>query len=99
MECRLCCGEFIEPKVTSTLIQLKPKPGATEIPSRLLEEVTRAAFGQRRKMVRQSLKSLGVPMEALLSETGLRGDERAEELDVAMFLKIGSAVRGLRLRA
>ena len=84
------------PKVTSALVQLKPRPGATDVPARLLEEVTRAAFGQRRKMVRQSLKGLGVPMDPLLQAAGLKGDERAEELAVPVFLKLADAVRALR---
>lgn len=58
-----------------------------------LEAVTRAAFGQRRKMVRQSLKSLGVPMEPLLAAGGLEGSERAEELPVETFLKLAKARR------
>ena len=45
-----------------------------------LEQVTRAAFGQRRKMVRQSLKATGVAVEGLLAVAGLKGDERAEDL-------------------
>jgi 16S rRNA (adenine1518-N6/adenine1519-N6)-dimethyltransferase len=59
-----------------------------------LEAVTRAAFGQRRKMVRQSLKATGAPVERLLAAAGLRGDERAETLPVAVFLALARALRG-----
>jgi 16S rRNA (adenine1518-N6/adenine1519-N6)-dimethyltransferase len=59
-----------------------------------LEAVTRAAFGQRRKMLRQSLKSLGMPVELLLEAAGLRGDERAEELPVEAFLAMAKARGG-----
>jgi 16S rRNA (adenine1518-N6/adenine1519-N6)-dimethyltransferase len=59
---------------------------------RHLEAVTRAAFGQRRKMIRQSLKATGVPVERLLQAAGLRGDERAEELPVEAFLAMARAL-------
>jgi 16S rRNA (adenine1518-N6/adenine1519-N6)-dimethyltransferase len=75
------------PKVTSSIVHLVPKP-VEPIAARRVEAVTRAAFGQRRKMVRQSLKSLGVPVEALLAAAGLKGDERAEDLPVAAFLEM-----------
>jgi 16S rRNA (adenine1518-N6/adenine1519-N6)-dimethyltransferase len=81
------------PKVTSSVVHLKPKALADGVATRDLEAVTRAAFGQRRKMVRQSLKSLGVPMEPLLAAAGLRGDERAENLPVETFLKLAKARR------
>ena len=73
------------PKVTSSVVHLVPKAGEP-IPARRLEAVTKAAFGQRRKMVRQSLRSLGVPVETLLAAAGLKGDERAEDLPVTAFL-------------
>ena len=81
------------PKVTSSVVHLKPKATADGIPVRDLEQVTRAAFGQRRKMVRQSLKSLGVPVESLLAAAELKGDERAEVLGVETFLKLAKALR------
>ncbi|MDB5507197.1 MAG: rRNA ((1518)-N(6)/adenine(1519)-N(6))-dimethyltransferase [Devosia sp.] len=83
------------PNVTSSVVHLIPRPGATEVPEADLEIVTRAAFGQRRKMIRQSLKSLGVPVENLLTAAELKGDERAEVLPVAAFLAIAKAWRQL----
>lgn len=80
------------PKVTSSVVQLVPKPVDPAIPARLVERVTRAAFGQRRKMVRQSLRSLGVPVEPLLEAAELKGDERAEDLPVSAFLAIARVV-------
>ena len=74
------------PNVTSSVVHLVPRPGADEVPVRALEVVTKAAFGQRRKMIRQSLKATGVPVERLLEAAGLRGDERAEDLPVGAFL-------------
>ena len=81
------------PKVTSSVVHLKPKAVDDGVAVRDLEAVTRAAFGQRRKMVRQSLKSLGVPVEPLLAAADLKGDERAEVLPVSTFLKLAKARR------
>jgi 16S rRNA (adenine1518-N6/adenine1519-N6)-dimethyltransferase len=79
------------PKVTSSVVHLVPKAVDGTILIRSVEAVTKAAFGQRRKMVRQSLKSLGVPVPALLEAAGLVGDERAEQLGVETFLKLARA--------
>jgi len=76
------------PNVTSAVVHLVPKPVDPSIVVRKLEAVTRAAFGQRRKMVRQSLKATGVPVEMLLAAAELKGDERAEVLPVEAFLKM-----------
>jgi 16S rRNA (adenine1518-N6/adenine1519-N6)-dimethyltransferase len=81
------------PNVTSSVVHLKPKPVDPDVHVRDVEAVTKAAFGQRRKMVRQSLKSTGVPVEKLLTAAGLRGDERAEELLVEAFLEMAKALR------
>jgi 16S rRNA (adenine1518-N6/adenine1519-N6)-dimethyltransferase len=84
------------PSVTSSVVHLRPR--AIEATPRIgrLEEVTRAAFGQRRKMVRQSLKSLGVPVPELLAAAGLAGDERAEDLPVSAFLDLARTLERLR---
>lgn len=81
------------PKVTSSVVHLAPKPVAPGVRVKDLEAVTRAGFGQRRKMIRQSLKSTGVQVEQLLQAAGLQGDERAEELPVAAFLAMASVLR------
>jgi len=78
------------PKVTSSLVNLTPRENPRDVPVRALEAVTRAAFGQRRKMIRQSLKSLGIPVADLLDATGLEGNERAEILPVAAFLDMAA---------
>jgi 16S rRNA (adenine1518-N6/adenine1519-N6)-dimethyltransferase len=80
------------PNVTSAVVQLVPKPVEPTPSVRKLEAVTRAAFGQRRKMVRQSLKATGAPVETLLAAAGLKGDERAETLPVEAFLKMARAL-------
>ncbi len=82
------------PKVTSTVVSITPKDKIIACPVTTLEDVTRAAFGQRRKMLRSSLKSLGG--KALLESAGINGDKRAEELDVDEFLKLATALQAMR---
>ena len=84
------------PNVTSAVVHLVPKPVDASVTVRNLEQITKAAFGQRRKMVRQSLKSAGVPVDSLLAAAGLRGDERAEDLPIAAFLAMARALPELR---
>jgi 16S rRNA (adenine1518-N6/adenine1519-N6)-dimethyltransferase len=82
------------PKITSSIVQLTPR--AEPLPCRLktLERVTQAAFGQRRKMLRQSLKPLDAPPEALLASAGLAPTVRAEEIDIAGFVALANALDG-----
>src|SRR3954462_11211644 len=70
------------PKVTSSVVQLIPrdKPLACDRPA--LERVTAAAFGQRRKMLRASLKSLGIDPIPLIENAGLDPTARAEDISV-----------------
>lgn len=84
------------PKVTSAVVHLVPRPVDPDVPVRALEEITRHAFGQRRKMIRQSLKGLGVPLESLFDATGLKGDERAENLSVSTYVELARTVARLR---
>eukprot|EP00873_Tetraselmis_striata_P030231 jgi/Tetstr1/450495/TSEL_037531.t1 len=84
------------PKVTSSVVHIVPKPVEADVPVRALEEVTRHAFGQRRKMIRQSLKGLGVPLEALFAAVDLKGDERAETLPVSTYIAMAREVARLR---
>lgn len=81
------------PKVESTVVRLTPRPDPEPAEWRAVEQVTAAAFGQRRKMLRQSLKSLG-DAEGLLEETGIPPTARAEEVDVAGFAALARALRG-----
>jgi len=85
-------GAFVPPpSVTSSIMRLEPlaEPVA---PARLkdLEQVTAAAFGQRRKMLRQSLKKLGG--ETLLEKAGIDPTARPEELDVKQFAALARAL-------
>lgn len=76
------------PKVTSSVVHLVPRPQPLDCDVEKLERVTQAAFGQRRKMLRQSLKSLGG--EALLAKAGIDPARRAETLSVAEFCRIAN---------
>lgn len=80
------------PKVTSTVVRLTPRP-APQAPcdQAALERVTAAAFGQRRKMLRQSLKSLGDAM-ALLCAANVEPTARAETLTVVEFCALARAL-------
>ncbi len=82
------------PAVTSTVVTLIPR-AAPLAPANFatLERVTAAAFGQRRKMLRSSLKALG-NADALLAATGLPPTARAEELPVEAFCALARAVDG-----
>jgi 16S rRNA (adenine1518-N6/adenine1519-N6)-dimethyltransferase len=79
------------PKVTSSLVQLVPRRAPLSCDRRMLERVTEAAFGQRRKMLRQSLRSLGVDPAALLAEAGIEATERAEQISVEGFVALARA--------
>ncbi len=82
------------PKVTSTVVQLMPRAAPlAACDQALLERVTAAAFGQRRKMLRQSLKSLGGDTAALMATAEVTPTARAEELSIEQFCALA---RGLQ---
>jgi 16S rRNA (adenine1518-N6/adenine1519-N6)-dimethyltransferase len=76
------------PKVTSSVVRLTPRPEPLACDAGVLQRVTEAAFGQRRKMLRQSLKSLGVDAMALLEAAGIEPTARAEEISVEGFVDL-----------
>ncbi len=83
------------PKVISTAVGLRPRrEPLARAPLAALERVTEAAFGQRRKMLRQSLKALGVEVGALIAAAGLNETARAEELEVEQFCALARALEG-----
>lgn len=85
------------PKVTSTLVELTPRAAPLRCQARLLSKVTQAAFGQRRKMLRQSLKSLaGSDAAALLEQAKIDPTARAEEIDIAGFVALAAALEHAR---
>jgi 16S rRNA (adenine1518-N6/adenine1519-N6)-dimethyltransferase len=79
------------PKVTSSLVQLIPHATPLPCAAKALQRVTGAAFGQRRKMLRQSLKTLGVDPGALLEQAGIEPTARAEEIPVEGFVRMAGA--------
>jgi len=84
------------PKVTSSVVHLTPRRDPAPCDLAMLEKVTQAAFGQRRKMLRQSLKGIHPDPVALLTPLGIAPTARAEELGVADFLAIANALAGTR---
>jgi 16S rRNA (adenine1518-N6/adenine1519-N6)-dimethyltransferase len=86
------------PKVTSSLLRLVPRADPLPCDRKLLETVTQAAFGQRRKMLRQSLRSLDTDVSALLSAASLSPTARAEDIPIGGFVSLARALavqRGL----
>jgi 16S rRNA (adenine1518-N6/adenine1519-N6)-dimethyltransferase len=75
------------PKVMSAVIHVTPDPMPEGVSARRLERLTEAAFGQRRKMLRQSLKGLPGALEAL-ERLGIDPQRRAETLSVAEFVSV-----------
>jgi len=78
------------PKVTSTVVHLTPRQNPLPCDVGKLERVTQAAFGQRRKMLRQSLKPLGG--ESLLVKAGIDPSRRAETLSVEEFVRLANCL-------
>lgn len=78
------------PSVTSSVVQLTPRELPLTADLRKLERITEAAFGQRRKMLRQSLKRVGG--ETLLQAAGIDGTRRAETLSIEEFVRLANAI-------
>lgn len=92
LEMTLPAGAFAPPpKVASAVVRLDPL-AAPFADLAALEIITGAAFGQRRKMLRQALKPLGAS-EDLLAEAGLSGEARAETIPIDGFLRLATAWR------
>jgi len=83
------------PKVTSSVVELVPRAAPEACDGEILSAATQAAFGQRRKMLRQSLKGFAASRQfdiaALLEAAGLDPTRRAEEIDVAGFAALARA--------
>ncbi|MBY6240775.1 16S rRNA (adenine(1518)-N(6)/adenine(1519)-N(6))-dimethyltransferase RsmA [Methylosinus sp. Sm6] len=83
------------PKVVSSVVELVPNASPAPCAARLLSQVTKAAFGQRRKMLRQSLKALpfpGLDVARLLADAGIEETRRAEEIDIGEFVALAQAL-------
>ncbi len=79
------------PKVMSAVVHVEPAAAPDRVSAAVLEKVTEAAFGQRRKMLRQSLKALPGALDAL-DTLGIDPERRAETLSVAEFVAIARAL-------
>ena len=79
------------PKVMSAIVHVEPVDMPDGVSARILERVTEAAFGQRRKMLRQSLKGLPGALDAL-ERLGIDPQRRAETLSVAEFVSVARAL-------
>lgn len=79
------------PKVTSAVVHIRPREQPESVALEKVEAVTQAAFGQRRKMLRQSLRSLPGAIEAL-EPLGIDPTRRAETLTVSDYVRLARAL-------
>src|SRR5580692_598702 len=85
-----------QPKVTSSVVRLVPRPAPETCDRRALEQVAAAAFGQRRKMLRQSLKSLAVDPARLATAAHVDLTRRAETIPVGGFVAMARELTDIR---
>ncbi len=84
------------PKVNSTVVHITPHKNRHDTFSfNTMEKLTGAAFGQRRKMLRQSLKGLNVDHMRLITEAEITETARAEEIDIAGFIRMATVLEKL----
>ncbi|HAU21689.1 MAG TPA: 16S rRNA (adenine(1518)-N(6)/adenine(1519)-N(6))-dimethyltransferase, partial [Erythrobacter sp.] len=79
------------PKIMSAIVHVTPREAPEGVSARTLERITEAAFGQRRKMLRQSLKGVPGAVEALV-KIGINPQRRAETLNVEDFTSIARLI-------
>jgi 16S rRNA (adenine1518-N6/adenine1519-N6)-dimethyltransferase len=85
-----------QPQVTSSVVRLIPRPAPEACDRRALEQVAAAAFGQRRKMLRQSLKSLSVDPARLAAAAHVDPTRRAETIPVSGFVAMARELTNIR---
>jgi 16S rRNA (adenine1518-N6/adenine1519-N6)-dimethyltransferase len=85
-----------QPKVTSSLVRLMPRQQPEPCDRRALEQVAAAAFGQRRKMLRQSLKSLSVDPARLAAAARVDPTRRAETISISGFVAMARELADIR---
>jgi len=85
-----------QPKVTSSVVRLVPRNTPEPCDRKALEQVAAAAFGQRRKMLRQSLKSLGVDPARLAAAADVDPTRRAETVPVSGFVAMARELTDIR---
>jgi 16S rRNA (adenine1518-N6/adenine1519-N6)-dimethyltransferase len=79
------------PKVTSAVVHIIPAEMPPGVSAKVMEQVTAAAFGQRRKMLRQSLKAMPGALDAL-EDLGIDPQRRAETLSVRDYVTLARAL-------
>ena len=84
------------PKVTSSVVRLTPRQSLLPCDLAALERITAAAFGQRRKMLRQSLRALASDPLPILEAAGIDPTARAEEISVEGFVALASGFSRFR---
>jgi 16S rRNA (adenine1518-N6/adenine1519-N6)-dimethyltransferase len=84
------------PKVTSSVVRLVPRMAPMPCDRKALEQVAAAAFGQRRKMLRQSLKSLGADPARLAAAADVDPTRRAETIPLAGFVAMARELANIR---
>lgn len=87
------------PKVTSSVVEFIPRAEPAPCDRRALQRVAEAAFGQRRKMLRQSLKSVAADPLPLLERAGVAPTDRAEDVPVEGFVELARAYSALSAKA
>jgi 16S rRNA (adenine1518-N6/adenine1519-N6)-dimethyltransferase len=85
-----------QPQVTSSVVRLIPRASPEACDRRALEQVAAAAFGQRRKMLRQSLKSLSVDPARLVAAAHVESTRRAETVPVGGFVAMARELTNIR---
>ncbi|MBB5046464.1 16S rRNA (adenine1518-N6/adenine1519-N6)-dimethyltransferase [Rhodopseudomonas rhenobacensis] len=85
-----------QPKVTSSVVRLVPREQPEPCDRKILEQVAAAAFGQRRKMLRQSLKPLGTDPARLAAAAGVDPTRRAETIPVSGFVAMARELKNIR---
>jgi 16S rRNA (adenine1518-N6/adenine1519-N6)-dimethyltransferase len=85
-----------QPQVTSSVVRLIPRSAPEACDRRALEQVAAAAFGQRRKMLRQSLKSLSVDPARLAAAAHVEPTRRAETIPVSGFVAMARELTNIR---
>ena len=85
-----------QPKVTSSVVRLVPRAAPEPCDRRVLEQVAAAAFGQRRKMLRQSLKSLAADPARLAAAARVDLTRRAETIPVSGFVAMARELTDIR---
>jgi 16S rRNA (adenine1518-N6/adenine1519-N6)-dimethyltransferase len=85
-----------QPKVTSSVVRLVPRASPEPCDRRMLEQVAAAAFGQRRKMLRQSLKSLPADPMRLVAAASIDPTRRAETVPISGFVAMARELANIR---